>query len=127
MTPGRSTEVRANATATRRTAQFEDVLLDSIDSAIRGVLGETPWRALFDRTGGQVRLCREEIPEHLQDFTVELKRIFGQGATVMTRAIIRDLCGRLGIQYIEKGNVGFKVYVEDCKKRYESLGVDAWS
>ena len=127
MTPGRSTEARANATATRRPARFEDVLLDSIDSAIRGVLGEMPWHALFDRAGGQVRLSHEEIPEHLQDFTDELKRIFGQGAVVMTRTIIRDLCGRLGIQYVEKGNVGFKTYVEDCKKRCESLGVDAWS
>jgi hypothetical protein len=121
-----STNGAASLTETKRPVRFGDVLLESIDYTIQGVLGEEPWTALFDFIEEQFHLRREDIPERLQDFTDAL-RILGRGAPVMTRAIVKNLCGRLGIPYIQRGDLDFKTYVEDCKRRYESLGVDPWS
>jgi len=99
--------------------EFRSLLLASVDEVIREVLGERPLRAVFSSLKRSFNIKREEIPERLEDFQKALAELFGNGAPVITRAVARRLCRRLGIPYYERSDYDFKMYVEDCKRRYE--------
>lgn len=86
---------------------------------IREVLGEKPLKATFFSLERSFHIRREEIPARLEDFQNALAEFFGNGAPVITRAIARRLCTRLEIPYHERSDYDFRMYVEDCKRRYE--------
>jgi hypothetical protein len=109
--------VRLNAVEKDRV--FRGLLLASLDDVIREVLGERPLKAMFSSLESNFHIKREEIPERLEDFQKGLAELFGKGAPVITRAVTRRLCRRLGIPYYERRDYDFKMYVEDCKRRYE--------
>lgn len=62
----------------------------------------------------------EEIPDRLDDFQTALGKIRGKGAPVLTRMITRNLCNKIGgCSYHERSDWNLKMYVENCKRRYE--------
>lgn len=99
--------------------EFPSLLLASLDDVIREVLGERPLKAVFSSLKRSFHIKREEIPERLDDFQKALEELFGNGAPVITRAVARRLCRRLEIPYYERSDYDFKMYVEDCKRRYK--------
>jgi hypothetical protein len=99
--------------------EFRSLLLASLHDVIREVLGERPLKAVFSSLETSFHIKREEIPERLEDFQKALAELFGNGAPVIARAVARRLCRRLGITYYERADYDFKMYVEDCKRRYE--------
>jgi hypothetical protein len=109
--------------AVEKDHEFRSLLLASLDDVIREVLGEKPLTAMFSSLERSFHIKREGIPERLEDFQKALAELFGKGAPVITRAVARRLCRRLGIAYYERSDYDFKMYVEDCKRRYEQRPV----
>ena len=109
--------------ASEKHHEFCSLLLASLDDVIREVLGERPRKAVFSSLERRFHIKREEIPERLEDFQKALGELFGNGAPVVTRAVARRLCRRVGIPYYERSDYDFKMYVEDCKRRYEQRPV----
>jgi hypothetical protein len=105
--------------ASDKDREFHALLVTSVEDVIREVLGESPLRAVFSTLQRSFHIKREEIPERLEDFQNALAELFGAGAPVITRAIVRRLCARLGIPYHQRSYGGLKTYVEDCKLRYK--------
>ncbi len=100
-------------------SKFRQLLLESIDESIRSILGDAIPGAVFARLLKDLNLRREEILERIEDFQNGLERILGSvSASVMTRAIIRTFCGKLQIPYHRRDGFSFKMYVEDCERRY---------
>lgn len=108
-------------------SKFRQLLLESIDESIRSILGYAIPAAFFTRLLKDNNLRREEIAQRIEDFQNGLEKVFGSvSASVMTRAIIRTFCGKLQIPYHPRSGFSFKMYVEDCRRRFfieERLGV----
>ncbi|MDH7563608.1 MAG: hypothetical protein QHH24_01815 [Candidatus Bathyarchaeota archaeon] len=47
-------------------------------------------------------LDKKDIPDRLPSFAEGLEKIFGQGAQVVEKAIIKSLCRKLGVREIKK-------------------------
>lgn len=105
--------------AMEREARFRQLLLESIDEGICGVLGEGSRQAVFYHVENRFQVRREKIPEDLENFQNGLAKIFGSGARVLARVIARRLCEKLEIPFSWRNDYDFKTYVEDCKLRYE--------
>lgn len=103
--------------------EFHRLLLTSVEDVIQEVLGERPLRAVLSTLQRSFHIKREEIPERLEDFQNALAELFGAGAPVITRAIVRRLCARLGIPYQQRSHPDLKTYVEDCKVRYKQKSI----
>ena len=100
--------------------EFRDLLLQSIDDSIRGVLGDGPLEATFSCLEKTFSLRHEEIPDRLDDFQTALGRMYGKGAPVLTRTIAHNLSNKIGsCSYHERSDWNLKMYVENCKRRYE--------
>jgi hypothetical protein len=100
--------------------EFRILLLESIDDVIRGVLGDRPLEAMFSCLEKSFNVRHEEIPDRLDDFQTALGKICGTGAPVLTRMIARNLCNKIGgCSYHERSDWNLKMYVENCRRRYE--------
>jgi len=92
-------------------------LLDSIEDAVKSVLGGEVLESLFVNLQTFHGLTREEIPRRLDVFFPALERAFGttSGKTV-GRFIIKVLYVRLGLEFNGKSNRLLLDYVEDARR-----------
>ena len=98
-------------------SDFEKKLLVSVDYGLL-TLGENNRTAIFYHLKRSFRLEREKIPNDPEEFSRALNSIFGPGAEVIEKFIIKDLYGRLGLNFEEETNYEFIDYV---KRAQESL------
>jgi hypothetical protein len=99
--------------------EFRGLLLESIGEIIHVLLGDEPQRVLFERMGNDFHLKREEIPDRLGDFQTALTALIGAGSPVLVRAIIRNLCSKLGIPFARNDEHDFEAYIADCIRRHQ--------
>ena len=112
--------------ASNLNAEFHGVLLESIDETMHMLLGDRPYQVLFERLSNDFHLKRELIPDRLDDFERALTRLCGTVvARVLTRAIVRGLHTRLEIPYHDRNDYTLKMYVQDCRRRFEQHIVDS--
>jgi hypothetical protein len=102
--------------------EFRRVLLESIDETLPGLLGDEPFRVLFERLGNDFHLKHEEIPDRLEEFETVLTFVLLPVAPVITRAIARCLYAKLQIPYRDRKDYTLKMYVRGCKGRVKQLG-----
>jgi hypothetical protein len=96
--------------------KFNKVLLESIEGGL-SLLGDSPKEAIFYHLETSFHLKKEDIPLNLSEFQQALERVFGPGAPYLEKEIIRCLCERLGIGFVEPKLVDLAVYVDDAKRR----------
>ncbi len=80
---------------------FEKTLLEAVDSALLS-LGESPRQAVYYHLNKRFKLQREEIPEDASEFSQALNFIFGPGAEVIEKIIVRNLYSSLNLSFEEK-------------------------
>jgi hypothetical protein len=93
-----------------RKMDFEKTLLEAVDHALL-TIGETPREAIYYHLEKGFRLRREDIPEDADEFSQALNNIFGPGAEVIERLIVKNLFGRLNLNFEEKTRFEFLDYV----------------
>ncbi len=59
---------------------------------------------------------RHEIPKRPEAFAKGLEKIFGAGASVLERLIMRSLCSKLGLEYEDLEDRPFADYVKHVKE-----------
>jgi len=89
---------------------FEKRLLEAVDHALL-TIGETPREAIYYHLEKGFKLRRENIPEDADEFSQALNNIFGPGAEVIERLIVKNLFGRLNLNFEEKTRFKFVDYV----------------
>jgi hypothetical protein len=99
------------------------VLLESIDETIHVLLGNEPFRILFERLDNDFHLKHEEIPDRVDEFERALTFMFSSAAPVVTRAIAQRLYTKLQISY-EKKDCTLKTYLENARRQIERYGAD---
>jgi len=85
---------------------FEKTLLEAVDHALLS-LGESPKEAIYYHLDKRFKLQREEIPEDTNEFSHALNNIFGPGAELIEKIILKNLYSKLNLNFEEKTSLEF--------------------
>jgi len=86
--------------------QFTKTLIEAVDCGLQ-LFGESARKAIYFHLERDHSITREKVPENIEAFVNGLENIFGAGALVIERSILRNLHSKLGLQYEEKKNFTF--------------------
>lgn len=100
---------------------FRKALLEAVDDGLL-TLGESGRKAIYFHLQSLYSVKREDIPEHPEAFVESLRKIFGLGAEVIEKAVIKSLYHKLGLKYEEKENVSFLAYLKGAEQNAEREG-----
>jgi hypothetical protein len=98
---------------------FKQILLEAVDEGLL-TLGESGREAVYFHLQNLCGIKKEEIPDKLGEFANGLRRIFGLGAAVIEKAIIKSLYGKIGIKHEERKGYGFLAYIKDAETAVKS-------
>jgi hypothetical protein len=93
----------------------DEVLIDSIDTALTDLFGTKTKEAIIDFLAREVSLAREEIPAHLGEFRAVLKASFADAAPTVESFIVRRLYATLGWQFSDITGFGLNEHFEFVK------------
>ena len=93
---------------------FKKALIEAVDEGLL-MLGESGREVVFFRLQHYYALKKEDIPSNPEIFVQCLRDIFGSGAEVIEKAVIKSLYKKLGIEYKEKKGFGFSDYLNEAK------------
>jgi hypothetical protein len=94
-----------------------ELLIKSVDEALKEIFGETGARIIYDYLREKYSLKREEIPERLEDFENGLEKILSSGAWVTERMALKNLYSNFGLEYRNEANYRFVDHVTKLKKQ----------
>jgi len=87
-------------------------LIEAVDEGLL-TLGESRREAVYFHLQSLCSLKKEDAPDKPEAFDEALRKIFGVGAEVIERSVVKKLYSKLGIDFAEKKNYGFVDYVSD--------------
>jgi hypothetical protein len=93
---------------------FDRTLLDAVDCALLS-FGESPRKAIYYHLTKGFRIQKEDIPEDAQEFSQALSYIFGPGAEVIEKLIVKKLYSELNLNFEEKAHFKFLDFVNLAK------------
>lgn len=94
---------------------FNQALFEAIDDGLL-TLGESGREAIYFHLQNLCSLKREDIPHETKTFVEGMREIFGVGAEVIERSIVKSLYRKLGLKYEEKEGYGFLAYLNYAKE-----------
>lgn len=102
-------------------ADFNNILLESVDETITALLGTGVLSALHSHLLKFHGTRQDEIPYRLEAFSQALQDTFGLGLRTIEKAISKRLYQKLGLRFIEFPNYRLEDYVADAKRQLEKL------
>ena len=93
---------------------FEKTLLRAVDDGLL-LLGETPRKAIYYHLNENFQLERENIPQEIEKFARALNAIFGSGAGLIEKFIVKELYRGLKFNFEETENFEFANYVRQAE------------
>ena len=109
---------------TKADSRFADIFLSSIDDAFAS-LGQNVQFSLYFHLETKFALSKQNIPDHIDDFSDALDQIFGQAARQLELLIMKFLNERVKCNYRWVGpkwlvpDLTFEKYVELVKISFE--------
>lgn len=94
---------------------FDKTLLEAVDHALLA-FGESPREAIYYHLNESFKLQREDIPEDTDRFSHALNTIFGPGAEVIEKLIIKNLYNRLNLNFEEKSSFEIADYIKQARE-----------
>ncbi len=96
--------------------QLSNYVIDLIiEKSLNQVFGETSTRLIYDYIESNHHLRREDVPENLEIFFSSLEDMYGFGAKVLKKMVLKKLHTKLGLRYEEKEGYSFSDYIEELK------------
>lgn len=94
---------------------FEKLFIEAVDEGLN-VLGESGRQMIFFHLEKSYSIKRHEIPKKPEAFAAGLEKIFGAGASVLEKLIVKSLYSKLGLKYEDKESRSFADYMNDVKE-----------
>jgi len=94
---------------------FEKLLIEAVDEGLE-TLGESGKTMIFFHLDKSYSVRKHEIPKKPEAFARGLRKIFGAGATVIERLIVKSLYSKLGLECEYAGNRPFADYVNGLRE-----------
>lgn len=105
-------------------AEFDKVLVRSIDETIDSLLGKRVLDALHEHLIHLRGISIEETPAHLDVLMAVFERTFGTSARTISKAIARRLFSKFDLEFRPRGGMMTLIdYVQEAKARLR--GADA--
>lgn len=98
---------------------FEKLFIEAVDEGLEA-LGESGRHMIFFHLEKSYSVKRHEIPKKPEAFAEGLEKIFGAGASVLEKLIVKSLYSKLGLKYEDKEGRPFAEYVRDVKEANEA-------
>ena len=95
-------------------SNFKKSLLKAVEDGLLA-LGESPKEVIYYYLKANFQLKREDIPEEAEQFDKALNSIFGPGAEIIERYIVKDLYQQLKLNFEEKEDFGFVDYLRQAQ------------
>lgn len=102
---------------------FEKLFIEAVDEGLEA-LGESGKHMIFFHLEKSYSIKRHEIPKKPEAFAEGLEKIFGAGASVLEKLIVKSLYSKLGLEYEDKESRPFAEYVKDVKDTKETNAKD---
>jgi len=77
---------------------FEKLFIEAVDEGLE-TLGESGKHMIFFHLEKSYSIKRHEIPKKPEAFAKGLEKIFGAGAAVLEKLIVKNLYSKLGLKY----------------------------
>jgi hypothetical protein len=97
----------------KRGDRLKQAVIEAVDEGLL-TLGESGREAVYFHLQSLCSLKKEDVPDKPEAFDEALRKIFGVGAEVIERSVVKKLYPKLGIDYIEKKNYGFANYISEA-------------
>jgi len=94
---------------------FDKLFIEAVDEGL-DVLGESGRQMIFFHLEKSCSIKRHEIPKKPEAFAAGLEKIFGAGASVIEKLIVKSLYSKLGLKYEDKEERPFVDYVNNVKE-----------
>ena len=94
---------------------FDKLFIEAVDEGL-DVLGESGRQMIFFHLEKSCSIKRHEIPKKPEAFAAGLEKIFGAGASVIEKLIVKSLYSKLGLKYEDKEERPFADYVKNVKE-----------
>lgn len=98
-----------------RGKDFDNLFIEAVDEGL-DVLGESGRQMIFFHLEKSYSIKRHEIPQKPEAFAAGLENIFGAGASVLEKLIVKSLYSKLGLKYEDKEDRPFADYVNEGKE-----------
>jgi hypothetical protein len=95
--------------------EFEKLLIEAVDEGLE-TLGESGKHMIFFHLDKSYSVKRHEIPKKPEAFAIGLEKIFGAGASVLERLIVKSLYSKLGLDYEDVESRPFVDYVNHVRE-----------
>jgi len=96
----------------RKQGEFEKLFMEAVDEGLTS-LGESCRHMVFFYLENTYSIKRQDIPKKPKAFAEGLEKIFGEGALVIEKIIVKTLYSKLGLQYKDKEAFVFMDYLRD--------------
>jgi len=103
---------------------LDKLLEEAVDEGLN-VLGNSGKQMLFFHLEKSFSLKKNEILKKPETFTVAIEEIFGAGALVLERLIIKSVYSKLGLKYQEKKECTFSDFLRDVTVALEQCSQDS--
>jgi len=94
---------------------FDELFIEAVDEGL-DVLGESGRQMTFFHLEKSYSIKRHEIPQKPEAFATGLEKIFGAGASVLEKLIVKSLYSKLGLKYEDKEERPFADHVKNVKE-----------
>lgn len=94
---------------------FSNVLLESMDEAIKSLLSEEVFEAFLSNLKEKRSISPEDIPNELPTVSIVLKKYFGPSAGTIERAIAQRLCSKYGFEFQRNDDLQLAAYVKNLR------------
>jgi len=102
---------------------FDKTLLEAVDHALLA-FGESPREAIYYHLNKTFQLQREDIPDETDKLSYALNTIFGPGAQVIEKLIIKNLYSKLHLNFEEETRFEIANYIDlarEIAKRQQQM------
>jgi len=94
---------------------FEKLFMEAVDEGLE-TLGESGKHMIFFHLDKSYSIKKHEIPKKPEAFAKGLEKIFGAGASVLEKLIVKSLCSKLELKYEDIESRPFADYVKYVKE-----------
>jgi len=100
---------------------FEQVFIEAVDEGLES-LGESGRHMIFYHLDKSYSIKKHEIPKTPEAFAEGLEKIFGAGASVLEKLIVKSLYSKLGLKYEDVESRPFADCVNHVKEADNAKG-----
>lgn len=97
--------------------QFNELIVTAVKESLTQILGETATDTILTYLERNNAFQREDISDNIDRFHSCLTDLLGSASRLLENQIIKVLCHKLNLQYVEHENYEFTDYIKELSRK----------